>query len=158
MGDRTKVGRWQDADQDGVSDPGELQSLEEAGIASINLESDGESYFAADGDVLVYGESSFENLDGSEGKVGDAAFATSELEESGLTLNDVVGGEETVESLAAESEAETKEGAEKGGEPTRSEAGGEVPAGSGGLATDAIEGGDLGAPEVPDDTDTPPAV
>ena len=51
-----KFGIWQDANSDGVTDEGEFVSLYEAGIASISLQSDGESYQAANGDVTVFGE------------------------------------------------------------------------------------------------------
>ncbi|MXP41610.1 tandem-95 repeat protein [Altererythrobacter soli] len=69
-------GVWQDANSNGKVDAGEFRSLAEAGITSIGLVSDGQSYSAADGDVLVQGTASFTRADGSTGDVADALFAT----------------------------------------------------------------------------------
>ena len=44
---------WRDLDQDGVSDPGELQSLDQAGIESISLVSSGERETRADGTEIL---------------------------------------------------------------------------------------------------------
>ncbi|MGV3554449.1 MAG: hypothetical protein ACO1OD_04270, partial [Croceibacterium sp.] len=71
-----EFGVWQDADQDGVTDEGEFVSLSEAGIASIDLVTDGEGYVAGDGDVTVFGTGSYTRMDGSTGVLADAAFAT----------------------------------------------------------------------------------
>ncbi len=51
--DFAKFGIWQDANSNGVTDPGEFRSLIDAGIISISLVSDGRSYTAADGQVQV---------------------------------------------------------------------------------------------------------
>ncbi len=67
-------GVWQDANGNGVSDEGEFRTLEDLGIVSINLRSDNQSYTAADGDVLVHGQSSFTRADGSTGIIGDVSF------------------------------------------------------------------------------------
>lgn len=64
---------WQDADSDGVSDAGELKSLAEAGIASIDLTIDKQIPAAGDR-VLVYGTSTFTRTDGTTGTVGDVAL------------------------------------------------------------------------------------
>lgn len=64
---------WQDADSDGVSDVGELKSLVEAGIASIDLAIDKQTPAAGDR-VLVYGTSTFTRTDGTTGTVGDVAL------------------------------------------------------------------------------------
>ena len=50
---------WQDLDQDGVSDPGELRTLDEAGIRSISLVSSGEPETRADG-TRVFGRGTYE--------------------------------------------------------------------------------------------------
>ncbi|MEO0414382.1 MAG: Ig-like domain-containing protein, partial [Verrucomicrobiota bacterium] len=77
---------WQDADGNGQVGEGEMITLEEAGIESIGLVSDGESYTAADGDVTVHGESQVTYSDGSTGIAADAeftydnSFETAELE------------------------------------------------------------------------------
>lgn len=74
--DFAKFGIWQDANSNGVTDPGEFRSLVDAGIISISLVSDGRSYTAADGQVQVRGEATYTRADGSTGKLADAAFAT----------------------------------------------------------------------------------
>ncbi|MDF1751630.1 MAG: DUF5801 repeats-in-toxin domain-containing protein [Verrucomicrobiales bacterium] len=68
-------GVWQDKNSNGINEEGEFMSLEEAGIVSIDLSGDGNAYTAAEGDVYIYGESSFTKADGETGAVGDAAFA-----------------------------------------------------------------------------------
>ncbi|MEO0415159.1 MAG: hypothetical protein AAF226_09440, partial [Verrucomicrobiota bacterium] len=87
---------WQDANGNGNVDEGEMIGLDEAGIQSIGVVSDGEAYSAADGDVTVHGESQVTYTDGSTGIAADAefayddSFATSDLEvtsEDGTTLN-----------------------------------------------------------------------
>ena len=47
---------WQDLDQDGESDPGELSSLDEAGIEWISLTSDGVKRTVAGNTVFGEGE------------------------------------------------------------------------------------------------------
>jgi len=71
-----KFGVWIDGDLDAVSDPGEFTSLADAGITSIDLVSDGIQTIEADGDVTVFGTSSFTWADGSTGEVSDAGFVT----------------------------------------------------------------------------------
>ncbi len=53
---------WQDLDQDGESDPGELSSLDEAGIESISLTSDGVKRTVAGN--TVFGEGRYVGKDG----------------------------------------------------------------------------------------------
>jgi Ca2+-binding RTX toxin-like protein len=64
---------WQDADSDGVSDPGELKTLGAAGIASIDLRpvATGATLANAWGNVIV-NTARFTRADGSTGTVGDA--------------------------------------------------------------------------------------
>ena len=73
--DFAKFGVWQDANSDGVTDPGEFTSLTYAGIASINLTGQGPGYSAAGGEVFVHAESQFTYQDGSTGLVGDVSLA-----------------------------------------------------------------------------------
>ncbi len=88
-----QFGVWQDADLDGVNDDGEFQTLEDLGITSISLSSDGVSYTAADGDVHVSGTTSYTNADGSTGSVADAAFNTRAIaRESEIALAAAFGG------------------------------------------------------------------
>jgi hypothetical protein len=65
---------WQDLDQDGMSDEGEVRSLADWGIAAINLVSDGVVQAPAVG-VQEAGRSTAQMADGSEMVVADAAFA-----------------------------------------------------------------------------------
>ncbi len=67
---------WQDRGADGVSAPGELTPLAEAGIVAIGLASDGRS--EARGANLLFGRSSYERADGSTGEVGDVMFGARE--------------------------------------------------------------------------------
>ena len=66
---------WQDADGDGLVDDGEMLSLTELGIESIALTSDGISYSAADGDIIVHGTADVNWADGTTGEAADASFA-----------------------------------------------------------------------------------
>lgn len=66
---------WQDLNQNGKSDQGEVKSLAEWGITSLNLQSDG---FTVDADGnIVYGTSLFTKMDGSTGIAGDVSLAVS---------------------------------------------------------------------------------
>ena len=75
-----QFGVWQDANGNGVTDAGEFKSLTDMGITSIALVSDGVSYSAADGDVVVHGTGSFTWANGTSGTLADASFATSALD------------------------------------------------------------------------------
>jgi hypothetical protein len=71
---------WQDLDQDGVSDEGELKTLSEWGIISIDLTyADGSAYTDHDDNISVFGNTLFGSAnynksDGSTGQVGDVAL------------------------------------------------------------------------------------
>jgi hypothetical protein len=64
---------WQDKNQNGSVDVGELQTLTQAGIKSINLVSDGEKQELDDGSV-IFGKTTFTKDDGTTGEVADVAF------------------------------------------------------------------------------------
>lgn len=66
---------WVDANANGVSEPGEVVTLAQAGIVEISLASDGRIEEQAGGDVVLFGRARFTRTDGSQGEVGDAAFA-----------------------------------------------------------------------------------
>ena len=70
-------GVWQDANSNGVVDTGEFKTLDQAGIAAIDLTANGAGYTAADGDVTVVGTGSYTKTDGSSGSLADTVFATS---------------------------------------------------------------------------------
>lgn len=91
-----KFGVWQDSNSNGITDPGEFRSLIAAGIQSISLVSDGRSYTAADGYVIVRGETVYTNTNGSTGKVADAAFATNFANDTQRTLTNATAGLSTV--------------------------------------------------------------
>jgi hypothetical protein len=88
---------WQDANQNGVSDAGEVRSLADWGIASINLSSDGVVRTPVAG-VTEAGQSTATAADGSSVLVGDAAFSFSSLAYSveGDKLN-LLGGNQQLD-------------------------------------------------------------
>jgi hypothetical protein len=76
--DFAKFGVWQDANSNGVCDPGEFKSLADMGITSINLTTtEGTASTAADGQVTVHGTTTFTWSNGTTGTVGDVSFAIS---------------------------------------------------------------------------------
>ncbi len=66
---------WQDLDQDGETDEGELKTLAEAGIQSLTLSSDGVKE-TVEGNT-VHGTGLFTRTDQSSGTFGDVAFQVS---------------------------------------------------------------------------------
>lgn len=66
---------WLDRNGDGVSDEGELVTLDKLGIASIDLTSDKKRQ-NLDG-VTLHGTTTFTTTDGRKGTVGDVSFDTS---------------------------------------------------------------------------------
>jgi hypothetical protein len=76
---------WQDVNQNGVSDAGEVRSLADWGLSAINLTSDGVVRTPTDG-VTEYGHTTATATDGSQVLVGDVAFDFS-------TLSDAAGGD-----------------------------------------------------------------
>jgi VCBS repeat-containing protein len=69
-----EFGAWVDANADGVCETGEFKTLDDLGIASINLTSDHQVSTPAYG-VTVVGQSSFTTVDGKTHAVGDVVFA-----------------------------------------------------------------------------------
>jgi hypothetical protein len=76
---------WQDANQNGVSDAGEVRSLVDWGIASINLVSDGVARTPAAG-VIEAGRTTAMATDGSSVLVSDAGFEYQSLAYSAETV------------------------------------------------------------------------
>jgi hypothetical protein len=64
---------WQDANQNGVSDQGEMKSLADWGITAIHLTSDGVVRTPADG-VVAFGQTTATQTDGSAMAMADVAF------------------------------------------------------------------------------------
>ncbi|HKT15005.1 MAG TPA: VCBS domain-containing protein, partial [Allosphingosinicella sp.] len=89
--DFAKFGVWQDANGNGVTDPGEFKSLSESGIVSIDLTSNGKSYVAADGSVIVDGETTFTRSDQSQGIVADAGLMSWPNGAAGTGATDRIG-------------------------------------------------------------------
>lgn len=69
----SKLKVWEDANGDGISDPGELHTLDEVGIASIGLVSDHRLQLLSGN--TVFGTTQFTRKDGTTGLVGDVQFA-----------------------------------------------------------------------------------
>ena len=69
---------WQDRNQNGVSDAGEVRSLADVGLTAIRLQSDGVARQTAPG-VHEAGRSSATASDGSSVLVGDVGFAFTSL-------------------------------------------------------------------------------
>ena len=83
-------GVWQDINSDGVVQEGEFRTLVDRGIASLSLTSDGNLHTAADGDVLVFGQTTYTMTDGSALIAEDVAFSvTSPSVVDGNSVQDV---------------------------------------------------------------------
>jgi hypothetical protein len=87
---------WQDKDSDGVTDEGELVSLEDLGVESIalNYSDESEAGTAADGDVVIHGQSEVTWTDGSTTVAEDTSFA--------ISAADVIVDEDSVALPAGE--------------------------------------------------------
>ena len=66
---------WVDANDNGVSDAGELQSLEELGITEIGLSGKATDKVVKPGDNVVLQTATFKRSDGSVSTLGDVALA-----------------------------------------------------------------------------------
>lgn len=67
---------WQDANGDGISDPGEVKTLDQLGITSIDLTPTGPALSFADGSV-IQGLSTYSRADGTTGVAADVTLAYS---------------------------------------------------------------------------------
>ena len=81
---------WQDLNSDAKTDEGELFSLNELGIESIELsyKEDSEGRSDADGDVTILGQANVNYADGSIGLAEDTTFASTVLFEEGTSTVD----------------------------------------------------------------------
>jgi hypothetical protein len=73
-------GIWVDKNGDGVTDFGEYQTLEQAGITGFGLTSYGVPTYAVGGDVLVYGQIGVSYSSGYVGLAEDVAFASASFD------------------------------------------------------------------------------
>jgi Ca2+-binding RTX toxin-like protein len=84
---------WQDLDQDGVTDAGELRTLTEAGIASISLSTTTPNLSVVNGNT-IHAESVVTKTNGTTTKISDVELVTSETDTRYL-------GDTTVSGTAA---------------------------------------------------------
>lgn len=83
---------WQDANQNGVTDEGELKTLDQWGISSISLAAGaGETTARPDGSV-VGGTSTFTRADGTSGTVGDVRLTIEVSQMIGTAEDDILNG------------------------------------------------------------------
>ena len=88
---------WQDVNQDGITNDGELMGLDELGIVSINLHSDEQVRDPAAG-VHEYGQGIYTKADGSEALFADVALSYEEVSadmDNEADLLDISGVNET---------------------------------------------------------------
>src|SRR5579883_3061384 len=84
---------WQDSNGNGTVDPGELMTLPQAGIASINVAATAQAGMTIAGNQIT-ATGTFTRTDGSTGAIADAAFATD-------AFNSHYRGNTTVSAAAA---------------------------------------------------------
>jgi len=65
---------WRDLNQDGITDDGELLTLEEIGVANIGLTGTLTGDLPNASDNVIYATSTYENSDGTTGTAGDTFF------------------------------------------------------------------------------------
>ena len=93
-----QFGVWQDADSDGIVDTGEFLSLADRGITSLSLTSDGQVRFEANGDVIVYGQTTYTTTDGQQHIAEDVGFAVSDADQP-LDLATIIANADALESV-----------------------------------------------------------
>ena len=93
-----EFGVWQDADSDGVVDSGEYLSLADRGITSLSLTSDGQIRFEANGDVIVYGQTTYTTSDGKLHIAEDVGFAVSDVDQP-LDMAAIIANADALEAV-----------------------------------------------------------
>jgi Ca2+-binding RTX toxin-like protein len=71
----SKFGVWQDANQNGVTDPGEFRTLEEMGVSGVNLTSDGQ--FSVVNGQTIHGVGAMDMVGGNRLAIADVTLAYS---------------------------------------------------------------------------------
>jgi hypothetical protein len=82
---------WQDANQNGVSDAGEVKTLAELGLSSLNLSSDGVARTPTAG-VHEAGQTQWTTTDGTQLLVADVGFEFTTLPNGVSGANGLTGG------------------------------------------------------------------
>nr|QIM10433.1 hypothetical protein PlAlph_3250 [uncultured Alphaproteobacteria bacterium] len=89
----SQVKVWRDANTNGIVDSGELLTLEQAGIESINLKYDYQKEADENGNLEIQ-QGTFNRTDGTTGKVSDVWFdvdgTNTILDESNITISDSI--------------------------------------------------------------------
>lgn len=96
----TQLKVWQDINQDGVSQDSELFTLDQAGVASVNLSATATNIDAGDGNTITF-DSTYTNIQGETHQIVDVVFNESQyhtvftneviLTEDILTLPELTG-------------------------------------------------------------------
>ncbi|MDO8694614.1 MAG: hypothetical protein Q7J51_10975, partial [Sheuella sp.] len=82
-------GVWQDVNSDATATGGEFKTLTEHGITSISLVTTGDITSAANGDVTVFGKSTYTMKDGTVMTVEDVAFSVSSIDKTAGTATNL---------------------------------------------------------------------
>ncbi|MBJ7380820.1 MAG: Ig-like domain-containing protein, partial [Polynucleobacter sp.] len=93
-----KFGVWQDLNSDGKVDAGEFQSLDNRNIVSLSLSSDGQVQMGINGDVIIFGDTTYTTADGKEYLAQDVAFGSSSNNEL-ADFSALLSGAESVHSM-----------------------------------------------------------
>lgn len=102
---------WQDMNQDGISDAGELRSLTEANIGSLSLVRTHTGNPVVEGQNLISATADYQRLDGSWGVAGDVSLAYQHLQTQVLnapTEDEAAPPTEGVDRSASNPEDEAK--------------------------------------------------
>ena len=135
---------WQDLNHDGVSDAGELKSLADLGIASINLGAAGSNAFI-DGQAIL-GEGSFTYTDGTTGAFVEVDF------DAALGNTEAANDDEYDDGLDAEHEADNRATANNAAALAASVGFGVATAAASAAAADPLHADDAGVALTGDST------
>ena len=94
----SQFGVWQDTDSDGIVDSGEFLSLADRSIASLSLTSDGQVRLEANGDVIVYGQTTYTTSDGQLHIAEDVGFAVND-DHQPLDIASIIANADALEAV-----------------------------------------------------------